>query len=265
MENSQILEIFNQLPAHTIQGLVIVFGLAFGSFASLLSYRLVSKEPIFCSRSKCPKCHKTLGILSLVPVLSFLWQKGKCKNCKAKISWQYPIIELVFGASFLISFLVLGSKINIQTLLYFAIFLVLALMIIIDLRHYFIPDSCQYALAILAAILLLYLGSSASIISIIGSGLLYVSFGLLLWLGFYVFVGLEAIGIDDLKFFFIAGSVLGIINFLIFILLCGVIGSVFGGLWQKFRQDETFPFAPAMCSALYLCLLFAKNLNGITF
>ena len=80
--------------------IIAIFGGAIlGSFTTMLVWRLHHDEPgIVAGRSKCPKCNKTLGALQLVPVLSWLFQFGKCHNCKSKIPVFYPLVELIFIA-----------------------------------------------------------------------------------------------------------------------------------------------------------------------
>lgn len=242
--------------------LVAIFALMIGSFVSLISTRIATKEPIMIARSKCPKCHVTLKIRSLIPVLSYLFQGGKCLNCKAKISIRYILIELVFVLGFLVTFFSLQHLINARTLIYFAIFSTLMVMVIVDLENYFIPDSTQYFLAFLGILLIVVTRENFSLMALFKSSALYIGFGLALWLFFYVSAGgIEAIGVDDLKFFFIAGFMLGISNFLTFMLLTGAIGTLFGVIWQKVKKDSTFPFAPAICASCYLCLLFSKTIN----
>lgn len=74
---------------------LFTFGMLFGSFASVLVYRLKSGEGgIMAGRSHCPRCGHTLTALELIPLLSWILQKGKCKSCKAKISPIYPALEL---------------------------------------------------------------------------------------------------------------------------------------------------------------------------
>ena len=72
-------------------------GALLGSFTTMLVWRLHTDEPgIWTGRSKCPKCKKTLSAFELIPVLSWIFQKGKCKHCRKKISSFYPLIEIVF-------------------------------------------------------------------------------------------------------------------------------------------------------------------------
>jgi prepilin signal peptidase PulO-like enzyme (type II secretory pathway) len=84
---------------------IFVFGLVIGSFLNALIWRMHVKKNII-ERSCCPKCKHILGIKDLIPLFSFFWQKGKCRYCQKKISWQYPIVELVTGIFFIFVFLI---------------------------------------------------------------------------------------------------------------------------------------------------------------
>lgn len=257
------MKIFSQLDHQTQIFLVAIFALIFGSFTSLLSYRLANKQPIIFTRSKCVNCGIALKILNLIPLFSWIFQGGKCSNCHAKISLRYPIIELSFLFFFLTIYFYLGQEIGWKMIIYFLITGTLIAMCITDLEQYFIPDSTQYFLTILATILVILENGTSGIAPRIGAAFLYTGFGIALWAFFYFTAKLEALGIDDMKFFFIAGLMLGNKNFLAFMMLSGIFGMIFGAAWQKIKKDETFPFAPALCLATFFCLLFGKKINPV--
>lgn len=257
------MQIFSLIDPQTQLILVVIFSLIFGSFVSLLSYRIANKEPIVFTRSKCTNCGVALTPLNLIPIFSWLFQRGKCSKCHVKISARYPLIELSFLLSFLVIYFVLGQQINLQTILYFLIVSTLILMCVIDLEQYFIPDSAQYFLTILATILVLSDGGSDAVLSHAKSAFIYLGFGLVLLVFFYLTTSLEAIGVDDLKFFFVAGFMLGTANFLAFMMLSGILGASFGSLWQWIKKDQTFPFAPAICLSSFVCLLFGSQLDPV--
>jgi hypothetical protein len=87
------MEIFITLNMFIQVFFIILLGLIMGSFISLVSHRLVSKESMFLTRSKCVHCNSKLKIRSLVPIFSWILQRGKCLNCSKKISIRYPLIE----------------------------------------------------------------------------------------------------------------------------------------------------------------------------
>lgn len=80
--------------------LVFVFGVCVGSFLNVLALRTLAEKSILYPPSACPQCNHALSILDLVPVLSYLFLKGKCRYCQNPISWQYPAVELLTGLAF---------------------------------------------------------------------------------------------------------------------------------------------------------------------
>ncbi|MBU6140754.1 MAG: A24 family peptidase [Proteobacteria bacterium] len=257
------MQILSQLSHEMQIFLVTIFALIFGSFGTLVSYRLARNEPIGFTRSKCLSCGNILRVWNLIPLLSWIFQRGKCSNCHAKISLRYPLIELSFLLSFLLIFFALGQNLDAKTLLHFAIAATLIVMVVVDLEEYFIPNSTQYFLTILVTILVIMQGGTGVVWAHVFSAFVFLGSGIALWIFFRYAAGVDALGIDDIKFFFIAGFALGNKNILTFMLLSGVFGLLFGGLWQKLKKDETFPFAPAICLAFLMCLLFEKKINPV--
>lgn len=219
----------------------LIFGAVFGSFITAASYRLPKNESML-TRSHCPKCNKPLKIKSLIPIFSWLFQKGKCLNCKAKISVRYPITELTTSLLFLISYLRFGFNWN--TVIFDLIIVVCLIMIISDLETYIIPDSMQISLLILSLIFIYY--NNFDILYSVISAIVY--FGIIFLSGFIVekWKKKDAIGGGDIKFITIAGLVLGVSSLPFFFLFSGIFGVIFGLLWKKIKKNEYFPFGPAL-------------------
>ena len=95
-----------------ITTIIFIFGMVIGSFFNVLGYRLPKKESIVFPSSHCPNCKHKLNFRDLFPVLSYLFLKGKCRYCKIKISPIYPLIELITGILFVISYLIFGISID---------------------------------------------------------------------------------------------------------------------------------------------------------
>lgn len=243
--------------------LVIISGLILGSFVSCVSYRLGLGEKFVLTRSKCPKCGVNLGFFNLIPVFSWLLQKGKCQKCQAKISWRYPLIEIFLTITFLAVYFVNFNKIDEKFIWLCLIATILMIMIVVDLEHYFIPDLTQILLFLLClGFVWRFLGLSGVWVGLY-SGALFALFGLALYLFFWWTANIEAIGLDDIKILFIIGFVLTLSKFLPFIFLTGIFGIVFGGIWMKVKKDETFPFAPALCLAMFICLNLGEKFDFV--
>ena len=77
--------------------LIFIMGTVFGSFFTLATYRIPRKQDITHTRSYCPNCEHKLGFLDMIPVLSYIFLRGKCRYCKQKISPRYLILEILSG------------------------------------------------------------------------------------------------------------------------------------------------------------------------
>jgi len=149
--------------------LLFVLGLSAGSFLNVVSLRYKPEERFFSfkaigGRSRCPHCGKELSFFELVPLLSFIFQKGKCRSCGAKLSWQYPLVELIAGAIFVLIPLRLASLypfalpeiFYLLSAFWITLFLTLLLLSIVDFRHYIIPDGLNIFIAVLGVVFILF-------------------------------------------------------------------------------------------------------------
>ena len=137
--------------------ILFILGIAIGSFLNVVSLRYEPGQKlmdfkIIGGRSHCPYCGKILSWYELVPLFSFLIQKGKCRNCEHKLSWQYPLVELLSGLIFV--FVPLVASYWPLVIIWLLIFILFLLLSIIDFRHYIIPNSINLSLAILGMVLM---------------------------------------------------------------------------------------------------------------
>ena len=131
--------------------IIFVFGIVLGSFYNVLGYRLPRKESIVFPSSHCPNCKHKLNFLDLIPILSYIFLKGKCRYCKKKISIIYPIIEFLTGILFVLSYHIYG--ISIETLIAVTFSSVAVITIASDIRYLVINDE----ILIIGGIILLLL------------------------------------------------------------------------------------------------------------
>jgi prepilin signal peptidase PulO-like enzyme (type II secretory pathway) len=239
-------------PEWLIVVLITLAGLSFGSFVTLVSYRLPRDEPIVAGRSRCPECHTTLGIVALFPLFSWLMQYGKCRYCKTNISARYPLTELVQALLFLMIYVSVG--ISWEALLLAMLSVALMVMVVVDFEWYIIPDEIQVLCAILA---LIYHYVSAtppedvlvgvSVGAILGFGLRY---------GYSFFRKKVGLGWGDVKFLFVAGLwMAGAMVWAPFLFFAGVFGVATALVWRALGKGERFPFGPALAASLLLMLL----------
>lgn len=203
------------LPLYII---IFLFGIVTGSFLNVCIYRIPEKQNIATVRSHCMSCGYTLEWYDLIPLLSYLALRGRCRKCKAKLSVQYPLIEALNGILYLIIFAVYGFSID--SLLYCLLFSALLLLSVIDFRTYEIP------LGINLFILAIGLARVATDLSNwleYGAGFLSVSAFLLV---IYAVTKGKGIGGGDVKLMAACGLVVGWKLIILAFLTACVLGSV---------------------------------------
>ena len=139
--------------------LFFIYGLALGSFANVVIYRLHEEKSIISRGSRCQKCDKKISWRDNVPVLGFVLLKGKCRNCMAKISWQYPLVEIATGAVFALIgyFYTIGSiGTLLDAILYALVAVCFVIIFVYDLKYMEIPMSVMWsAIGLLLIILII--------------------------------------------------------------------------------------------------------------
>lgn len=237
----------------------VAFGLLVGSFLNVVVLRLNTGRSIARGRSKCFSCGKTLGWRELIPLLSFLVQRGKCKACDARISWQYPAVELVTGVLFaLVAWRFDYSYIGPLVIFPLVIVSLLLVITVYDLRHKIIPDTLVYPFIVLALLHQhVFLGglhlSSADFLA----GPVLFSFFALLWL----VSGGKWMGFGDAKLVLGLGWLLGAQVSINAMLLAFWSGAIVGlALLYLKRQSLTMkseiPFAPFLIFGSLVALFF---------
>ena len=239
---------------------VFVVGLFIGSFLNVCIYRLPRGESVVWPGSHCPSCRQPVAPYDNVPVLSYLWLLGKCRRCKAPISIQYPLVELLSGlASVLV---VWRFGLTWPALVYVAFCAALIVVSGIDLEHQIIPDRITLpglAIGLVAAATILPIGIVNAVAGVaVGGGLLW----LLAWLSPYLF-GKEGMGGGDIKLMGMVGAFLGWKPALLTIMLGALAGSVLGMtliLIKRLRRDQYIPFGPFLALGAVVALFFADDL-----
>ena len=199
-----------------------ILGLIIGSFLNAVIFRLPDGKSFLTGRSECRHCHRELGPTDLVPVLSFLFLRGRCRYCKQPISWQYPLVELATGIVFALLCFRHGSAVGEAGLwadLIFAAFLIV--IGIYDFKHFLILDRIVVPAMVLA---LVWAG--------LGGHLLASLYGALLVAGFfaaqyYISRG-RWIGFGDVKLGIFLGLLLGWQLSLLLLVLAYFLGAATG-------------------------------------
>ncbi|MFP4514993.1 MAG: prepilin peptidase [Parcubacteria group bacterium] len=242
--------------------IVIIFGLIVGSFLNSLIWRMHAGES-FSGRSFCPHCREKIHWYDNVPVLSFLALKGRCRYCKKKISWQYPLLEISTAVLFLLSYLQLqGNLFDLNYLLLARNWLAIAVMIIIfvyDLRWQLV----SLLVVVPAIILFIAFNLFLSFLwwEILLAGLILSFF----FFAQYIITRKKGIGEGDIWLGALAGVLLVDLNLLfIMVFLTYVIGSIVAltllSIGQK-KWGEKLPLGVFISIATILTMLYGTVIS----
>lgn len=189
--------------------IVFLYGLLLGSFYNVVGYRIPNNLSIVRPGSFCPKCKHKLKWYELIPVLSFLIQGGKCRKCKCKISLFYPLIELLTGILFAVSYYIFGFTMEFVIAILIVSFLVI--VIVSDFNYLIIPDEVTLIFSILSVTVQLIMNFNVGITSIIYGLFLFLLMFIIMIIGNKIFKE-ESLGGGDVKLMFFVGTVLNVIN-----------------------------------------------------
>jgi len=267
--------------------LAALFGLMIGSFLNVVIHRLplmmqreweqearaVLEQPdptakpqrfdLWWPRSRCPECSREIRARENIPILSFLLLRGRCPGCAARISWQYPLVELLTAVLFTATIWHFGPTATGLVALLFTGFLIAASGI--DARTTLLPDQLTLPL--------LWLGLAANHFglftdlesAVIGAMAGYLS----LWLvyhGFRLLTGKEGMGYGDFKLLAAIGAWLGWQALPVVLLLASLVGAIVGIALILLRgrdRNIPIPFGPYLAAAGWLTLIWGETLLSL--
>ncbi len=227
-----------------------VLGLIVGSYLNVLIYRLPRGISTVLPRSRCPECGELIRAVDNVPVLSFLLLGGRCRACRARISWRYPLIEAATAALFVACLLRFGLTFEAPVAALFGS-LMLALAII-DIEHMILPDALTWPGIFLGILLqpllswarlgegpwLAMAGAAAG--ALLGAGVL-----LAVWLLWYLVRHEEGMGLGDAKMLAVIGAFLGWKGVLVALFIASLSGAAVGLAlmgWGRLGARSKLPF-----------------------
>ncbi|UJW58504.1 prepilin peptidase [Bacillus sp. A116_S68] len=236
--------------------IIFLIGAIFGSFFNVVGLRLPEKESLILPRSHCRSCKVSLTAFELVPIISFIIFKGRCRTCQTKISLLYPLMEIMTGALFVLAVIKIGLSwellialsfislliiITVSDLMYKVILnnvLLLFLIFFILLRHTFVPLDPWWdaSVAAISGFLLLLL------LAVLSKG---------------------GMGGGDIKLYGVLGFVLGTSNLFLSLLIASIIGTVvalFGMLINKWDRKTIVPFGPFIAIGSISAYFFGEEL-----
>ena len=258
---------------------IFLIGISIGSFLNVLIYRVPNGLNIAYPPSHCPNCKMPIKWYHNIPILSWLILKGECYYCKGKISFRYPLIELISGLIFLSVFVKNG--INLFSLNIALVFLLLLALSMIDFEYKAVPDSIN-----LTALTLSFFASNNILENIKNALLLagifsflrfYVSFYVSLkeehflktrvknspWLkSFYPkFIMVEALGEGDIIVAGTIGAILGLKLSLVALFISAIL-AIFPSIYLRVTQkDYQLPYIPFLAMALFIVYIFDERFN----
>lgn len=233
---------------------LFILGSIFGSFINCVSGRIVEGKDWIKGRSVCENCKHELSFLDLIPIFSYIFLKGKCRYCGAKVSIRYMLTELLLGLIF--TFLFLRNR-TIDYILFRDLVLVTLLLglSLVDLDSYIIPDGFIIAGIINWLISILFVKDK----------LAYLKSGLIGGLGIGLFILLlslimdkvlkkESLGGGDIKLLFMVCLYLGIYQGVLLLIISSIIGLLFVTLLKK----NKIPFGPSISIGVFIILMFGS-------
>lgn len=267
----------NMLPGQTIAIFVFLFGLVIGSFLNVCISRLPAGKSVVRPRSRCPMCGKHIKPYDNIPVISYFFLTGRCRNCKARISPVYPAVELLTGLLFLACYMVFGN--SLLTVKWAAFSAILVVLIFTDWRERILPDVVNFTGLGIALVLSFFVrpedGTAAwlanrmfdypppaPVISFADAVIGAAIGGGMLWLvgeAYFRLRGREGMGFGDVKMMLMAGAFLGLRRTILTILAGSILGAILGAIFIFASRKETtyeLPFGTFLGASALLVVFF---------
>ena len=243
--------------------LFLTLGLVFGSFVSALSYRIIRGVSIVHGRSFCDKCKHELTWAENIPIISYLFLGGKCKNCRKKISIRYPLIEIITGVGFLLIYLY-RLVLPFNFLFCIIIFVLLMLIFVTDIEHQIIPDEFIFIGVFISVLYLTLVPNAYLLVSSLFYGFLCASLLMLI----NISTRGRGMGLGDVKFAVLGGMLMGpklATTWLFLSFLTGAITAIILILIGNAKLKDKIAFGPFLVISIFLTYLFGNNLLNILF
>lgn len=243
--------------------IIFLFGSVIGSFLNVCIYRIPRNLSIITPSSRCPSCNIPIKPLDNIPILSYIFLGGRCRACKAKISFRYPLVEFLNAALYILVLWRFG--LDWHTLVYFIFCSALIAITFIDLDFQIIPDRITLSgipIGLVAGSFLLpdpfmrysLLGYKASIIGFLTGGGLFYAVAVL---------SRGGMGGGDIKMMAMVGSLMGWKAILLTTFLGSLIGAFFGIFLMLFKakgRKTKIPFGPFLALGTLISLLYGQEI-----
>ena len=249
---------------------LFILGSLWGSFSNVCIYRLPNSGNVAKGRSFCPDCKNKIKWFDNIPFFSYLFLKGKCRQCSKPISFQYFIVELLTAISFVLIFHIYGISITTLLLLILSIFFII--IFFIDLKHFIIPNVLTFPLMVIGFLKSFDPNLNQTIFPNYINSLIGGLFGyLIIWSIIFLYKNIrkkEGMGLGDAKLMAVIGFWFGWISipFTIFIsstvALIIIIPSLIN---QSKKMSSEIPFGPYIIIGCILYVTFANQIKYLLF
>lgn len=231
--------------------IILLYGIVIGSFVNVCIYRIPLKEDIVKERSHCMSCGHILQWYELIPLVSYVVQKGKCRECGTKLSVQYPLIEGLNGVLYVVVAVING--LNVDSLLYCLLISALITLSVIDWRTYEIPIGINIFILTLGLIMtVLHYGDWLN--HVIG----FLAVSVFIYIIILATKG-RGMGGGDMKLMAAAGLMLGWKEIILAFILGCILGSVIHVIRMKVSKAErTLAFGPYLSLGILITVLFGQ-------
>ena len=247
-----------------------VLGGIWGSFCNVCIYRLPDNDSVITGRSFCRSCKNKIKWYDNIPLLSFIFLRGKCRSCNNKISSQYFLVELISAVSFLFIYFIYGLSVTTLLLIILSIFFII--IFFIDLKHYIIPNELTFPLMLIGFVKSFDPNLNQTIFPNYINSLLGGFFGYaVIWLIIFFYKKVrnkEGMGLGDAKLMAVVGFWFGwaSIPFTIFISSAVALVLVIPSLIKKTRNmSAQIPFGPYIIIGCIIYVTFADQIKYLLF
>ena len=243
--------------------LSFIAGSIIGSFLNVVIFRTPQNLSIISPRSHCPKCKSFIPFYYNIPIISFIFLGGKCKQCNEKISWQYISVEIITGILFVFSF----SKFSLsEAILLNVVFCCLIIISYIDFHYLLIPSIYLYLLIILL-IPYTYITTQSPYQTMLGAMVITTYLAICTLIVGIIKRDINILGFGDILLIIFIGGWLGIIHSFISLFLAAIIGILYIIINNHLIKNETIkiPFGTCLSISFIIITILKEYTKLLTF
>lgn len=236
--------------------LILIIGLIVGSFLNVCICRIPKNESIAYPPSHCINCGMRIKWYDLFPVVSFINLRGRCRNCRSKISIRYPFIEVLTGAIFVSLYIKYGFVVDFFKYVFLSIFLIVISFIDLDTTDVYLKTTLPGIVIGVVFIIIEYLNGQNPIQFIYGA---IISWAVIAVIAFTT----HSMGWGDAEICLMCGAFLGTKLSIVMLMLSFVLGGIIGGMLVLFKiksRKDIIPFGPFIGIAAIFTMLFGSNI-----